>query len=456
MSGPPGTGKSALVGEVCEDVASENVRFTNINCVSFKTSKEISSKLIQDLRDDDEMDVDEASGMATLKNWFIPKKGTSQMVYLVTLDEIDHLVTLDLEILTTLFEWSLHPSSRLILIGIANALDLTDRFLPRLKARNLKPQLLPFLPYTVPQIVSVITKKLESLLPSATEDTITKQQPPLIAPSAIQFCAKKVASQTGDLRKAFDIIRSTLSLVEEETKKASCPLTPSKVPLGENMNISSPINSPSRHNKNSEFNSQTTSHVQSLTALSAPRATVAHVARVTSSALPSSNTPTRLSALNLQQKAALCALIALEKRLKTEQEEQQYCPPTPTKSRLIATPTRRLFKSPSKSASVKAPTAPTIRTIYTTYADLCLRDNTLQPLSSTEFVDVVGSLEALGLAGEEGKTTAKGKNGFGMGNRGGGREVRRVSSLIGEKEVEESLDGGAAAGILRALLSGRN
>ena len=38
-----------------------------------------------------------------------------------------------LQVLYTLFEWSALPSSKLILIGIANALDLTERFLPRLR-----------------------------------------------------------------------------------------------------------------------------------------------------------------------------------------------------------------------------------------------------------------------------------------------------------------------------------
>ena len=50
------------------------------------------------------------------------------------LDEIDQLVTSDNQVLYTLFEWASKKESKLVLIGIANALNLTDRFLPRLKS----------------------------------------------------------------------------------------------------------------------------------------------------------------------------------------------------------------------------------------------------------------------------------------------------------------------------------
>jgi cell division control protein 6 len=52
-------------------------------------------------------------------------------------------------VLEKLFGWAARPGSRLVLLGIANALDLTHRFLPILHARGCAPELLPFLPYQV-------------------------------------------------------------------------------------------------------------------------------------------------------------------------------------------------------------------------------------------------------------------------------------------------------------------
>ena len=369
VSGPPGTGKSALVTEVCRDLrGTPHVRVAHINCMIVKSPRDIYGKLIMELTDEDEEPMND--DMARLQAIFLPKKNSPGPVYVVTLDEIDHLLTLGLEVLYKLFEWSLHRSSRLILIGIANALDLTDRFLPRLKARNFKPQLLPFLPYTALQIASVITTKLQTLSQASAD--APSDHIPFVHPTAVQFCSKKVASQTGDLRKAFDIMRRSIELVENETKQthgygAQASTSPSKVPLKENVNLSSAIGG----------SEMPDAPVSLLSPLNAPRATIAHVARISASAL-SHGTPQRLKTLNLQQKAALCALIAHEK------SERRRC--------------RSLLDTPSKTSV--ADTAPSIRKLYDTYCTLCKRENALHPLTATEFADVVGGLETLGLVGE--------------------------------------------------------
>ncbi|MCJ1401690.1 AAA ATPase [Xylographa trunciseda] len=432
VSGPPGTGKSALVNEVCGGLdLSDHVRKAYINCMSVKSSEDIFRKLMEDLAGDERTSAND--GSTDLKTLFLPGKKASGQVYVVVLDEIDHLLTLDLEILYNLFEWSLARSSRLILIGIANALDLTDRFLPRLKAKNLKPQLLPFLPYTVSQISSVISTKLRSLL---TPDAATPEYIPFVHPTAIQFCSKKVASQTGDLRKAFDIVRRAIDLVENETRQKHheevesliLQSSPSKAPLVENINLSSPC-SPSR----STTQRPQITLIQSLSKVTpenAPRASIAHVARVTASAF-NHGTSQRLQSLNLQQKAALCSLVALEKKT------------LKLKSDLLATP--------SKSANA----VPTIRKVYEMYRELCKRDNALHPLTTTEFADVIGNLETL--------TLIQGGNGRGPMGLGLARltpskkvlraEDRKIVSCVSEKELEGCLNG-PGGGLLKGLLSG--
>ncbi|KAL8819249.1 MAG: hypothetical protein Q9223_002280 [Gallowayella weberi] len=416
VSGPPGTGKSALVGEVCQEFAHGlELRKAYINCMSVKASGDVHEILANDLFDGCEGSFFEQS--ANLQTRLAPSNKSACPIYLVVLDEIDHLLSLDLEILYTLFDSALRRTSRLILIGIANALDLTDRFLPRLKARNLKPQFLPFLPYTAPQVASVITAKLRALAPNNEGDQ--KDYVPFVHPTAVQFCAKKVASQTGDLRKAFDIIHRSLTLVENETKAMHqqnlvLSSSPSKSPLSENPNLSSPSKPRTL-----------TSSLATLNPLTAPRVTIAHIARVSAVAL-GNGTFQRLQTLNLQQKAALCALISLEKRNRRSQRHP-------------------IFDTPSKSPAT--PHA-TIHKLYETYCLLCKRDNALHPLTAVEFCDVIGGLETLGLVGEGG---AKGLGKSTPSKKSGKREDRRVSSWVSEKEFECCLDGAGGA-ILRGLL----
>jgi cell division control protein 6 len=434
VSGPPGTGKSAIVREVADTFEiSLTLRKLYINCMSIKTSRDLCGKLLETMGE--ELDVLEGDEVKALQGIFLPKRKTNT-VYIITLDEIDHILTLDLEILYKLFEWSLQKSSHLVLVGIANALDLTGRFLPRLKARNLKPQLLPFLPYTASQIKTVITTRLKSLMPA---DSATPAYVPFLHPAAIELCSRKVSSQTGDLRKAFDICRRAIDLIEVETKQKheqalneqALHESPSKRPLEENVNFSSPAGLANKKMKNLSL----AQSLATLTVETAPRASICHVNKITSATFGNGSSQ-RLKTLNLQQKAALCALVTLEKR---KREAVVNVMATPSKSRHAA---------------------PTVKALYDVYCMLCKRDSILHPLTSTEFRDVIGSLETLSLiSAVDGKNgsfvglNTPSKRGRKFGSGVGVGDEKRVGSCVGEKEVAQAVEG-LGAGILMSILSG--
>lgn len=405
VSGPPGTGKSALLDEVIrEHTEAGNVPVSVVNCMSVRNAKDLSQKL------EDDLDLKEDAGFEYLRTCFVRGKAKDTQKYLVVLDEVDQLVDLDLALLYSLFEWSMAPTSRLILIGIANALDLTDRFLPRLKSRNLKPELLPFMPYSATQIAEVVTSKLKSL------SSAESQHVPFLQPAAIQFCAKKVAAQTGDLRKAFDICRRAIDLIDHETREKDARIqdSPSKTPLMENFNLASPA-SP---RKPTVYTLET-----------APKATIAHMAKVTAQAFSNGATQ-RLAGLNLQQKAVLCALAALEKRKRDTQVM------------------RVMTSTPSKSNT----SAPSVKQLFEAYSGLCKRENLFHALSSAEFRDVVSGLETLSLVSAvDGKTgsfvlpiTPSRTPGRPRKDTFGGAAIgdeRRVASAVGAKELSAVLDG---------------
>lgn len=417
VSGPPGTGKSALLDEVIrEHTEGGSIPVSIVNCMSVRNAKDLSQKL------EDDLELKEDAGFEYLRTCFVRGKAKDTQKYLVVLDEVDQLVDLDLALLYSLFEWSMAPTSRLILIGIANALDLTDRFLPRLKSRNLKPELLPFMPYSATQIAEVITSKLKGL------SLAESQNVPFLHPAAIQFCAKKVAAQTGDLRKAFDICRRAIDLIDHETREKDARIqdSPSKTPLMENFNLASPA-SPRK--------------ATIYTLETAPKATIAHMAKVTALAFSNGATQ-RLAGLNLQQKAVLCALAALEKRKRDTQIM------------------RLMTATPSKSNTG----APSVKQLFEAYSGLCKRENLFHALSSVEFRDVVSGLETLSLVSAvDGKAgsfvlpiTPSRTPGRGKRDTFGGAAIgdeRRVASAVGSKELSAVLEGPGGEQ-LRLMLEG--
>ena len=291
--------------------------------------------------------------------------------------------------------------------------------------------MLPFVPYTASQIASIITARLQSLLPDV--HNAPQNYIPFFQPAAIQLCSRKVASQTGDLRKAFDLIRRTLDLVERETQQKVDEVSSSfKAPLLENMNLSLPLSPPT---------TPTSKQLLSVTytATTAPRATVAHIARI-SSVTFGNGTTQRVQALNLQQKAALCALIALGRK----QREANS-----------------IFRTPPKSPQSAAPT---VKRLFDAYWTLCRKDNVLHPLTATEFKDVVSSLETMGLVGEVHGRARCAVTGGSSSMRTPSRTCRGLGTLernrfdekglvcyVGEKELEGQISG-AGEGILRSML----
>ena len=119
-----------------------------------------------------------------------------------------------------LFEWAHRPDSAVVLVGIANGLDLTERVLPMLKGRGCSPDLINFAPcvdapgapahcgsshrgarsYSKSQFVEIIGARLAGL-PARPDGK------PVLERTAIDLCAAKVTSASGDLRNCLDLCR---------------------------------------------------------------------------------------------------------------------------------------------------------------------------------------------------------------------------------------------------------
>uniref|UniRef100_A0A3Q1HBT8 Cell division control protein n=1 Tax=Acanthochromis polyacanthus TaxID=80966 RepID=A0A3Q1HBT8_9TELE len=204
ISGAPGTGKTACFNCVLQEMKAElsSVQTVLVNCMSLRSSHAIFPLLADRLK---------ASGGQKGLQRLLTAPGPT---VLLVLDEMDQLDSKAQDVLYTIFEWPFLPESRLCLIGIANALDLTDRILPRLQARpHCRPQLLHFPPYSRQELAAIVQDRLTQASAEGILDA-----------SAVQFCARKVSAVSGDARKALDICRRAVEIVESDgRKKAAGP-----------------------------------------------------------------------------------------------------------------------------------------------------------------------------------------------------------------------------------------
>ncbi|VDN17238.1 unnamed protein product [Dibothriocephalus latus] len=215
ISGAPGTGKTATVTqEVQTLLTAGRCQAIFINCMQLQTPKAVFACILSQLNPSSSHHSSSSSveNVVAAVEACLTKK-SRRLPLILVLDEIDQLATAYQDILYTIFGWpDALPDSHLILIGIANALDLTERLLPGLQSRSLRPLHLSFPPYSKDQIFQIISDRL--LRQSNSSGSSTQALDKL----AIQFCAKKVAACSGDVRTALAVCHRAIELARLEAR----------------------------------------------------------------------------------------------------------------------------------------------------------------------------------------------------------------------------------------------
>ncbi|PSS14538.1 Origin of replication complex subunit 1B like, partial [Actinidia chinensis var. chinensis] len=125
---------------------------------------------------------------------------------ILLIDELDLLVTRNQSVLYNILDWPTKPHSKLVVIGIANTMDLPEKLLPRISSR-MGIQRLCFGPYNYQQLQEIISTRLKGI------DAFEKQ--------AIEFASRKVAAVSGDARRALEICRRAAELTDYRIKKSA-------------------------------------------------------------------------------------------------------------------------------------------------------------------------------------------------------------------------------------------
>ncbi|GJX21405.1 cell division control protein 6 homolog B-like protein [Tanacetum coccineum] len=217
ICGCPGTGKSLSMENVkgslaawAKETGGELPDILSINCTSLSTTSEIFNKILGKSQPNKKSS-GRSAPLRQLQQLYSQKQQSAdtKMMFVIA-DELDYLITKDRVVLHDLFMLTTLPFSKIILIGIANAIDLADRFLPKLQSLNCKPMVVSFRAYSMDQIIMILKQRLMALPYT------------VFQPQALELCARKVSAASGDMRKALGICRGAIEMLETELRENAC------------------------------------------------------------------------------------------------------------------------------------------------------------------------------------------------------------------------------------------
>uniref|UniRef100_A0A3P9JYB6 Origin recognition complex subunit 1 n=1 Tax=Oryzias latipes TaxID=8090 RepID=A0A3P9JYB6_ORYLA len=210
ISGVPGTGKTATVHEVmrCLQHAADvdeisPFHFIEINGMKMTDPHQAYVQILQKLTGQ-KATADHAA--ALLEKRFsnpAPRKETTVLL----VDELDLLWTRKQNVMYNLFDWPSRRHARLVVLAIANTMDLPERIMINRVASRLGLTRMSFQPYTFKQLQQIITSRLNKV--KAFEE------------DALQLVSRKVAALSGDARRCLDICRRATEICEHSAADPS-------------------------------------------------------------------------------------------------------------------------------------------------------------------------------------------------------------------------------------------
>uniref|UniRef100_A0A8D3D0M3 Origin recognition complex subunit 1 n=1 Tax=Scophthalmus maximus TaxID=52904 RepID=A0A8D3D0M3_SCOMX len=203
ISGVPGTGKTATVHEVmrCLQHAADvdeipPFHFIEINGMKMTDPHQAYVQILQNLTGQ-KATADHAA--ALLEKRFssaAPRKETTVLL----VDELDLLWTRKQNVMYNLFDWPTRRHARLVVLTIANTMDLPERIMINRVASRLGLTRMSFQPYSFKQLQQIIMSRLNKV--KAFEE------------DALQLVSRKVAALSGDARRCLDICRRATEICE--------------------------------------------------------------------------------------------------------------------------------------------------------------------------------------------------------------------------------------------------
>ena len=401
ISGSPGTGKTALVNSVLRDLEHESgqsrLRVVAMNCMALNSLDEFWDRLLEELvgRKKRKARKKKSKGLEAVIctlleldcRWYVTTCRRYACVHqdtfsILLLDELDHIVASSSSLIS-LFSLP-NKSSSLRIIGIANTHTLTSS-LSQFKIHGVTGvRTLHFAPYEPRQLLDILQTRLKPLFEG--EETTHADAKKFLPLPAMSLLTKKIAAQTGDVRSLFEVLRgaidlSTLSSFSTSSEESNL------------VNIPSPVVTP-------------TSILSALKAY-APSSVPTRTSSAASTAPRTggnSDIISKVENLGIQTRLVLLSILLASKRLEAGLLlSSTMVNASPSKSASRSPIKRPVSSNPMLSNSSNSSLAASgidTSALYAYYSTVLTRatNEVFTPVSRSEFGDVVGMLEVVGLA----------------------------------------------------------
>ncbi|KAG0706716.1 P-loop containing nucleoside triphosphate hydrolase protein [Suillus ampliporus] len=228
ISGVPGTGKTATVHAIVRELKrmaenNETNPFTYVEINGLRIPEPSAAYNLlwetvsgHDVASDGHLKASAKEALKQLTKHFSAgaRAGPAGHACVVLMDELDQLVTAKQDVVYNFFNWPTIAGSKLVVIAVANTMDLPERVMSGRVRSRLGMIRINFQPYTTQQLEKIVHARLRDAKEGLEEP------PDVINADGIKFAAMKVSSISGDARRVLDICRRAVELVHPKRRAA--------------------------------------------------------------------------------------------------------------------------------------------------------------------------------------------------------------------------------------------